>query len=67
MGLYLWRQGSSQVFLCDDWLHRAPVISLHVSGTKSDHIDLVVHCPVGKVLSGKYQNTINNIQPPESV
>lgn len=65
-GLYLWRQGSSRVFLCDDWLHRAPAISLRVSGTKSDCIDLVAHCPVGKVFCGKYQNTINNTQLPSS-
>lgn len=38
-----------------------------MSGTESDHIDLVAHCPVGKVLSGKYQNVINNAQLPESV
>lgn len=67
MGLYLWRQGSSRVFLHDDWLHGAPAISLRASGTESDRIDLVAHCPVGKVLSGKYQNTINNAQLPGSV
>jgi len=38
-----------------------------MSGTESDCVDLVVHCPVGKVLSGKYQNMINNGQTPESV
>lgn len=37
-----------------------PCISSSVSGTESDCIDLVVHCPMGKVLSGKYQKRINN-------
>lgn len=40
-----------------------PCISSHVSGTESDCIHLVVHCPVGKVLSGKHQNMINCTTP----
>lgn len=52
-GLPLWQRAPQR-----------PCVSPSVAGTvwftESDCVDLVVHCPVGKVLSDKYYNMINS-------